>query len=101
MTTDGVGNDLESLLCFTSQEDCCDSLESQRLSMWLSPDDNIFSNDENEVFYEQRGPSILSLNRGSGEGAMQSGLYRCLIPDKGAIQITFVGLYPDSTTQGG
>ena len=70
--------------------------------MWLSPDDSTLSNDENEVFYEQRGPSILSLNRGSGEGAIQSGLYRCLIPDsEGAIQIMFVGLYPDNTTQGG
>ena len=96
VTMDTIGEGLEGLKCLTNDENCCD--DSLSGGGWLFPNDSVVP--ASGDVYEGRGPSFLSLNRGSGV-EVDNGLFRCEILDaEGSNRTVYVGLYSSDLSTG-
>ena len=90
---DDIGEDLESVICFTNQEACCNSEDSNQ---WYFPDDSVVSSEASGV-YGSKGLGTLSLNRMNGAG-ISNGLFRCVVLDmEGDNQTLYLGVYSNTT----
>ena len=68
---------------------------------WLSPDGTVVG--VSGDVYESRGPSTISVNfnRSRRNEAVQTGIFRCEMPDaSGFNRITYIGLYSSDLTSG-
>ncbi len=93
VTVDDIGEDLESVICFTNEEDCCVSNDGNH---WYFPDDTVVPSMASDV-YGRSGPSTVSLNRMSGAG-ISDGLFRCVVIDMaGNNQTLYLGVYSNTT----
>ena len=96
VAVEAIGEGLDALVCFTNRENCCSGVEAAR---WLLPDDTVVGGSGDGV-YESRGLDILTLNRQTGT-ELDSGLYRCEIPDaEGVNRTLYVGVYTNGTSLG-
>ena len=92
---DDVGTALDSLICFTSDPDCCSLSAGQELGQWFNPDE---SEVDGIAFTQGRGLSVLTLNNEKAS-ENDTGLFQCQIPDsQGVNQTLFIGIY--NTSQG-
>ena len=95
VTANDFGLDFNSIICFTSETNCCGSDNGGELGRWSFPDGTEVSSGNISI---SRGLSIISLNQNQmGEEGVQSGLFRCDITDMGGNnQTVYVGVYNDS-----
>ena len=84
------------LLCITPLEPCCDT---NRMGNWFSPESGdtplgTSGTNATELFQSWGDDQSVQLNRGSGVATIESGLYRCEVPDSdNNTQTLYVGVY--------
>ena len=87
---------ISPLFCVTNQPLCCDT---NRSGNWFPPggDDPVGDSDNTTELYQSWGDDqSVQLLRPTGVDTVESGLYRCEIPDQDNITQTFyVGIYSE------
>ena len=77
----------EALLCFTDDDECCNSTKIQ--GKWYSPNNQstVGVQADGNDFYFDRGPSVVRLHR-RNNATMPTGLFCCEVPDVTSTNMT-------------
>ena len=97
VTSEDIGEDDDALLCITDNTACCvQSPGRVNLGDWYYPNGTgVVRNHLRWVFYRNRGPSVVRLNRRRGG---VNGIYSCEIPDAMNVnQTIYIGVYTATT----
>ena len=84
---DNIGVNDNALLCHTNKSTCCETPTAYRAGHWYFPNEMpvkiLGSNPPENVFYRNRGPSIVRLNRRGNPS--ERGRFQCEVPDANTI----------------